>query len=284
MLRIGIVGTENSHADVFVRHLNVEWQRADARVVALAGGETEKNKRLAEQGEIGVVVNSLGDVIGDIDAAVVCNRHGGLHREHAVPLLEAGKHVFVDKPTATTVADVEAMIDASRSGGAVLASWSIVRHARGVPKLRASAVRSRPAVVAFAGPADPHSEHAGLFFYGPHVVEPALEILGNPSVLDDVTVHMTDDAVTAITQVGGTQLVLTFVRPEDGGPIPWHGTVAGHGEFTDQVITGDDLDHGSGLNWFIDAALTGQQPVSYEQLIGPVSLLTAITEKIDLHS
>ncbi|NED95719.1 Gfo/Idh/MocA family oxidoreductase [Phytoactinopolyspora alkaliphila] len=281
MLRIGIVGTENSHADHFVRHLNIDQHRQDARVVALAGGDTERNRTLADQGGIDTVTGSLAEVMDQIDAAVVCNRHGGLHREHAVPLLEAGKHVFVDKPTSTTVADTEAMIKAAQAGGGVLASWSILRHAPGILDLRKAAGElGESSVVTVLGPADPDDPHAGLFFYGPHVVEAALELLGNPELDGGVSVHTVKDGVVATAQAGGTQLVLVFIRRADGGRVPWHATVAGPNGVAHREITSDTLAHGTGLDRFLDAALAGQAPAPYAELVTPVRLLTAITEQL----
>ncbi|WP_158542966.1 Gfo/Idh/MocA family protein [Phytoactinopolyspora halophila] len=283
MLRIGIVGTENSHADHFVRHLNVDRHRPDARVVALAGGETDKNRTLATEGGIEVVADSISDVADQIDAAVVCDRDGGRHRANTLPLLEAGKHVFVDKPTATTTGDVRAMIAAARSAGAILASWSILRHAPGVEALRAKAADRTPSVITVTGPADPANPHAGLFFYGPHIVELALEALGNPTLNgDDVSVHRGHDVVTAIARAGGTQLVLNFVAGT--GPMPWHVTVADPHDLYGTEITTDMLDHSSGLDRFVDAVLAGQAPDPHEQLVTPVTILAAVNNQLGRHT
>ncbi|WP_162452845.1 Gfo/Idh/MocA family oxidoreductase [Phytoactinopolyspora mesophila] len=278
MLRIGIAGTENSHTDHFIRHLNIEQNRQDARVVALAGGATERNRTLAERGQIDIIVDAPEEFAGEIDAAIICHRQGGEHRKHTVPLLEAGKHVFVDKPTATSVSDVEDMIDAARSGGAVLASWSILRTAPGIEELRSAAAGlEEPSVVTVVGPADPADPHAGLFFYGPHIVEPALEILGNPGLDSDVSVHAAEHAVTAFVRAGGVQLVLAFIRKNGNGSIPWHATVAARNGVVAREITTSTLDHGTGLDRFVDAARSGTPPMPYEQLIPPVSILADIT-------
>lgn len=283
MLRIGIVGTENSHANHYVHHLNIDQRRGDARVVALAGGDTEKNRTLAADGGIDLICDSLTDLTGQIDAAVVCDRDGGKHRANALPLLEAGTHVFVDKPTATTVDDVEAMAAAARSTGAVLASWSILRHAAGVDTLRAKAAAETPSVLAVTGPADPDDPHAGLFFYGPHIVELALEILGNPTLDGDVTVHRGQGVVTTVAQAGGTQLVLNFVTKAGAGPMPWHVTIGDPHQLYGAEITTEMFDHSSGLDRFLDAAIAGHAPDPYEQLVTPVALLAATSDQLAAH-
>lgn len=280
MFRVGIVGTENSHTDHFVRHLNVEQRHAQFRVTVLAGGDTEKNRKLAAEGGITDIVEKAEDLVDGVDVALISDRHGGLHRPNAVPLLDAGKHVFVDKPLAVTTADAEAIVDAARRGGGVLASWSAVRLAPAVDELRAAAPGLGDVqMVSVTGPADPADPHAGLFFYGPHVVEPALEILGNPAA-GPVQVESSEHTVVVTTQAGGAHVVLTFVRPGEHGRPPWHATVVGrHGVIAREVELGPDY-NARGLARFLDAVVAGRPPMAYEQLITPVRVLEAATTRL----
>ncbi|MCX5428394.1 Gfo/Idh/MocA family oxidoreductase [Streptomyces sp. NBC_00257] len=99
-MRIGIVGTDNSHVDQIVRHLNVGKAGGDARVVALGGGRGRRNDALAAVGGIAAVVDEPAALIGLVDAVVVADRDGANHRQQAIPFLAAGLPVFVDKPLA----------------------------------------------------------------------------------------------------------------------------------------------------------------------------------------
>ncbi|NEE01729.1 Gfo/Idh/MocA family oxidoreductase [Phytoactinopolyspora halotolerans] len=280
MLRIGVIGTENSHTDHFVRHLNVEGRHEGCRVVVLAGGDTEKNRQLAVAGQIDDIVETAEDLVDRVDAAIVADRHGGLHRSHAEPLLDAGKHVFVDKPTALTVADTKAIIAAAERGGGVLGSWSAVRLSPTVDEIRAATSGLGDIqTVAVTGPADRDDPHAGLFFYGSHVVEPALELLGNPDVTDVHTLGAAD-SVTATARAGDVQLSLSFVRPDTHGRVPWHMVVAGrHGLVARELELGADY-NARGLARFIDAALSGVPPMPYEQLLPPVQLLETVVAQL----
>ena len=60
------------------------------------------------------------DVVGQVDAALLAVPHH-LHESLAVPLLEAGVHVFVEKPMALSSASCDRMLAAGERGGATLA-------------------------------------------------------------------------------------------------------------------------------------------------------------------
>lgn len=64
------------------------------------------------------VTAEIGDVLSDaeVDAVVVASP-AGAHAELAIRCLDAGKHVFVEKPLATSLVDVERIEAAARSSG-----------------------------------------------------------------------------------------------------------------------------------------------------------------------
>jgi predicted dehydrogenase len=64
----------------------------------------------------------LADVLrdGSIQAVVLATPHS-LHREQAIAAALAGRHVFCEKPLALCAADAQAMLDACRRAGVVLA-------------------------------------------------------------------------------------------------------------------------------------------------------------------
>jgi len=63
---------------------------------------------------------SLDDLAASDVEAVTIATPDHLHREPAVAMLRAGKHVLVEKPLATTVADARAMVQAAGEAGAYL--------------------------------------------------------------------------------------------------------------------------------------------------------------------
>lgn len=280
LLRIGLIGTENSHADHVIRHVNIEGRHQNCRVTTLAGGKTDRNIALATQGQIDDIVGSAEEIADRVDAAFVMDRHGGLHVGSAEPLLESGKHVFVDKPMATTVADAKRIVAAAEHGGGVLASWSAIRFVPAIIDItQAAADLGELAIVSVTGPADPNDPHAGLFFYGPHVIEPALEILGNPTATD-VQVQKSTHSVTATAQANDVELVFHFVQPDHTRWVGWQISAAHRrGIMTRNIsLKADYL--AAGTAHFLDAVRTGSPPMPYDRLIAPIELLQTITSQL----
>lgn len=284
MMRVGFVGTENSHVKHFIRFLNLDQRHPGYRAVALSGGRGEHNADLAEYGGLDVIVDEPSELVGHIDAAIVCNRDGGLHRPATEPLLRAGIPVLVDKPLATTVTDARAMLDQAEESGSTLVSASALRFVPEIAEFTSGAAdRGELRHLHVAGPADPDSEYAGLFFYGIHHVETALEILGNPVVRPgDVTVEAErhGDLVRASTTIDGRMVTFTFVTPSDGGQAPFHATaVHTRGALAHNLTLGPDYNAAT-LDHFVTAIGQGRAPLSPEQLLTPVAILSAIAEQV----
>ena len=79
----------------------------------------------------------LDDLLSDdtLDAIVLATPVP-THAELAVQVLEAGKHCFVEKPLAQTVADAERAVEASRASGRVLMVGHLLQYHPGVNKLK----------------------------------------------------------------------------------------------------------------------------------------------------
>lgn len=282
MKRIGFIGTENSHTDHFIRLLNSEDRHPGYRATALVGGRSERNLALADAGDIETIVEAPEDLIGQVDAAVICTRDGARHREQAEPLLEAGLPVLMDKPFATTPEDAAAVIAAAQASGTPLDSSSALRFVPEIAQFAAARDSLRDLRrLTVAGPADPDSEYSGLFFYGIHHVEAALEILGNPVIGVDQPVEVVrrGDTTTARTVIGDVEVEFVFVVPGEGFRIPFHAYLVGTGAIEAKELTlGGDY-NAPLLAKFVDVWETGQA-IDVDRLTSPVHLLSAIADAL----
>ena len=120
MFKIGILGSDNSHADRFSEILNLREHPSylpdsGAQVVAIWGQEAERTQQVAKNGKIATIVDQPAAMIGQVDAVFCVTRHGGLHKELVLPYIAAGIPVFVDKPLATDPNDARAIVAAVES-------------------------------------------------------------------------------------------------------------------------------------------------------------------------
>lgn len=191
-MRLGIVDCDTSHVVAFTRLLqgkdpSGEQRIDDARIVtAFPGTSRIKDAEVVEgyvralREEYGVeIVDHMADLVGKVDAVLVESNEGALHAPHAIPFLEQGIPVFVDKPFAPSVDDARRMIDAARRGGTFVWSASSLRFVPEVEDIqrRGDQLGAVVGVDAFS-PATLHPRNPGLTHYGVHGVEILYALMG----------------------------------------------------------------------------------------------------------
>ena len=114
MIKIGIIGTQSMHSREFARACNVpdengRFQIPDCRVTALCGiDDTEEHIReTAELGNVPCVVDEPSRLFDLCNAIIVATRDGHNHVQYALPFLEKGYPVFLDKPVCITKEEIE---------------------------------------------------------------------------------------------------------------------------------------------------------------------------------
>ena len=274
-LRIGIVGTENSHAEDIINYLNVQRKSPAARIVALVGDDPARNRYLADKGGIATVAPTSHELIGAVDALIVTNRDGALHRQHAEPFLDAGIPVWVDKPLACSVDDAQAIIDAARRTSTPLTSYSAVRWVPDTERLIAEAVGiGEIQTVTIVGPADSTSEYGGIFFYGIHSADLAQRLApGGPGT---VQVERAANTVVVRYHSGAVLVTLQLVKPAESTRVPFHAMIVGrHGIVSGDVRLEENYVE-PGLEVFLTMMATGRPPLAYDDLLKPISVLEQV--------
>ncbi|MSS71177.1 MAG: Gfo/Idh/MocA family oxidoreductase [Candidatus Latescibacteria bacterium] len=113
-VRVGIIGT----GQIGKSHVRKYKEMPEVEVAAVADLREEEARRVAAEHGIPKVFTDYHEMlkVGEIDAVDVC-LHNHFHRPATVAALEAGKHVYCEKPMAATAADARAMMEASRRTG-----------------------------------------------------------------------------------------------------------------------------------------------------------------------
>ncbi len=210
MFRLGIIDLDSSHAVEFTRrfhHVGVDRDQfvEGAKVVLAVGRESVMSpervpgfSRTMEQ--LGVpVVDSPEQLLGQVDAVLVLSVCGQSHQSGALPFLEAGLPVFVDKPFACTLEDARQMAELADKSGSLLWSSSAMRFSDEVQSMNNgdSQLGEIQSVLAF-GPAIHATGNPGLLHYGIHSAEVLFTLLGSEYELTS-RVHREDaDLITAV--------------------------------------------------------------------------------------
>jgi predicted dehydrogenase len=212
ILRVALVGA--GHMGKF--HAQAIAERPDAKLAVVCDIDAAHAAAVAAPSGARVVDN-VAALVGQVDAAVIAAATS-VHRQVAVPLMEAGIPVLLEKPVAGTAAEAREIADVARRTGVVAQTGHILRFD---PVARAVAGRIRsPKFIEFswAAPFTFRSTDVGVTMdVGIHGLDLILAMVGEmPSRVDavgGVVVGPHEDLVNVRLQFpGGCVAVLSASR------------------------------------------------------------------------
>jgi hypothetical protein len=187
-LRAGIIGLDTSHVVAFTRVFNdpkAAGDRTSVRIVAgYPAGTDIPDSRNRVQGftqqlrGMGVeIVDSIPALLAKVDVVLLESVDGRPHLQQALPVLEAGKPLFIDKPFAGSLRDIVAIYDAARKHGVPVFSSSSLRYSTGPQAVRNGVIGDVLGCDEYGPcPGEPH--HPDFFWYGIHGVEMLFTCMG----------------------------------------------------------------------------------------------------------
>ena len=132
-IRVGVIGTG---AISQVVHVPIFAEREDVELVVVADADEHKAEALSKRFGVPHVLSAEETFArADLDAVVICTPNH-LHEEMSIAALEAGKHVFVERPLATSSKGAERVIDVAEREGKILVVGMPHRFRPGVAALR----------------------------------------------------------------------------------------------------------------------------------------------------
>ena len=201
-IRVGIIGC----GQIAQHHMNTYSKMSpdNVKIVACADLNETALKKSAEQHKIPHTYTDFREMLkrDDIDAVDVC-LHNNFHMPATVAGLEAGKHVYCEKPMAGSYRDAVTMLETSKKKGKKLhiqlhqlysnetratkelidaGELGEVYHARSTGHRR----RGRPFVDGYGTPTfvqKKNSAGGALYDMGVYHISQMLYLLGNPKVL-----------------------------------------------------------------------------------------------------
>lgn len=205
-IRVGIIGTDTSHATAFTAILNDPNHAQHipgARVVAAyKGGSADIEESRSRVGKIaeelrakyGVeIVPSIEVLLSKVDAVLLESVDGRTHLAQATPVIAAGKPLFIDKPLASTLDDAREIARLAKDHHVKWWSSSTLRYAEWLIAMKTKPIEG--AITWGPGPLEPH--HAlELSWYAIHAVEMLYALMGNGCLDVTWTAAGTSDLLT----------------------------------------------------------------------------------------
>ena len=186
-IRLGIIGTDTSHATAFARVLNdptapdhlqgahivAAWKGGSPDIKESAGRVDQFAKELKDKWNV-KIVGSIADLCPAVDGLLLESVDGRSHLAQFREASRCGKPVFIDKPLASTFADAKAI--------------ARIAHERNIPWFSSSSLRFSSiadmrtpdmisAIVWAPGPLEAHHQ-LDLSWYGIHGVEMLYTLFG----------------------------------------------------------------------------------------------------------
>lgn len=195
-IRMGMIGVGGIAQD---RHIPAYLQLADSVTLeAVCDVNVETANTVAAKFSIKKVYTEYKELFSEVDAVTICTPNK-FHADITIAALEAGVHVFCEKPMAMNAKECEAMIQAAEQSGKVLAigyHYRFMKDSQAAKKIilqneigepivaRAQALRRRK-VPGWGVFTNKELQGGGsLIDWGCHFLDLSLWLLGNPKPVE----------------------------------------------------------------------------------------------------
>lgn len=283
MYKIGILGSDNSHALAFSKLVNIpdpatgEYLYPDIRITGIYGHDSEQTEKVATEGQLDFIAEKPEDFSGKVDAVMVVFRHGDLHAKYALPFIRAGIPTWIDKPFAISISDAIDMIETAETHETLLTGGSTCKYAYDVLMLK-NTVESNSIGNIITGsmnfPADLESEYGGLFFYGPHLAEMVMTVFGYD--VRSVAAYVKNGSITALARYDRYDITMNFTR----NSRQYVGIVYGENRTAVREID-ISIVYRLGFDKFAKMLRTGKLPMPLQHLLAPTVLLNGIMKSLE---
>lgn len=191
--RVGIIGLDTSHSVAFTKSLNSNVSNESFlgyRVIAAypQGSKDIKSsvdrvpKYIDDVKAHGVeIVDSIAALLKKVDVVLLESNDGRVHLEQAIPVIESGKSMFIDKPIAASYRDAKKIFDLGKSKNVPIFSSSSLRYIEGMDKVWKGELGKVLGADTYS-PAHLEITHPDMFWYGIHGIEMLFAIMGTGCV------------------------------------------------------------------------------------------------------
>lgn len=189
-LRAGMIGLDTSHVLSFAKFFNNPKATGEvAGVIKIVAGypggtdlpsSRDRVKGFTEQLRgMGIeIVDSIPKLLEKVDVVLLESVDGRIHLQEAIPVIKAGKPLFIDKPVAGSLADAIAIYELAKKQNVPCFSSSSLRYSLGIQELLQSEKLGTVAGAITWGSCSYQEGIPDMFFYGIHGIDPLYALMG----------------------------------------------------------------------------------------------------------
>jgi hypothetical protein len=123
------------------------------------------------------IVDTIPQLLAKVDVVMLESVDGRIHLQEAIPVIKAGKPLWIDKPAAGSLADAIVIYELAKKHHVPVFSSSSLRFGE-IQELRHSDAVGSVLGASTWGPCSSSPGTPDLFFYGIHGVEPLFTLMG----------------------------------------------------------------------------------------------------------
>lgn len=281
MIRIGIVGSDSSHAEHFAKIVNKpdektkEYRYPDCKVTGIFGLERGRTEAVARDGDIEFIAEEAEELIGKVDAVMIVLRNGDLHIKYAMPFIMASMPMWIDKPFTITNEDALEIIETAEKYNTLITGGSMCKYVYDILCIR-NAIQNgsrigkiRSAFINF--PAELEDSYGGIYFYGSHLVEMTLAAFGYD--VKSVVASECGGNVIALIKYDAFQVAMHFIpelKEYHVGIFGDKGTIVREIDISLCYLLGFDK--------FVEMIRTRKLPMELYKLYTSVKVMNAVVE------
>jgi len=276
MIKLGIIGAENSHSHCIGSVCNVD-RAVRMRVTHIWGETSEAAEASAAKGKIPCIVEDWRKMLHEVDGVMIDHRHGADHAEAARFFIKNRVPVFVDKPMTATLSEAKGLFKLAAKHDTPIATFSLIPLQRAFRQFVSGLKKGgRIKAMNTSGPAELDSPYGGIFYYGFHQVDALVEIMGTEA--HSVSLHRNEKSGVGTVFFSGDR-VATINFLAEGGIFHWR-------VCTDKEIA--VLPHQYDESIYLGSARAihglvakGSVPWSQERMLAPIAILEALQRSLE---
>src|SRR6267143_6784875 len=188
-LRAGMIGLDTSHVPAFAKLFNNPRATGDIAGIRIVAGYPGGTDIPASRDRVGKftqdlrgmgieIVDAIPKLLDKVDVVLLESVDGRIHLQEAVPVINAGKPLVIDKPVAGSLADAITIYELAKKNNVPCFSSSSVRFSPGIQELLKNEQLGTIAGAVTWGSCTYQEGTPDMFFYGIHGIEPLYALMG----------------------------------------------------------------------------------------------------------